>query len=331
MKNQIKATLLTAAVSLIIGANSAFAGIPVVIGGGSESGQFIQIAKDLCKQINTSKLFDCKAKVTKGSLDNHELAKAGTVNLALANLKLAKQWEADGTARIVRTVGFETGFVFGMPDVIKEFADFETVKQNSFLASFAIPSEKSGDYIIFNELVEGTDIESATYNSRSEQIAAIRSGSANLAYAMQVANPKNSFFKDIAKAGMAFMPVVDAEYILDNPDTADLKTVTMKNASFSFSDLTSGKWKSAFKMPDEMTSLAMPIAIIAPVDGTFEGKAAKVQSHVVKKIAEVDEKDLLPADSTMAKVFNSAASTSKEGLTALAETAKATVKKVNLN
>lgn len=283
----------------------------ISFGGGGEQGQYIQFAETSCESLG--KIFDCQAKVTGGSGDNKDRIIAGTLDFGLAMGGLAQNWEKNDPAfqenvQIVRYIAGEALFAYGKPEIVEALVNWQGVKDNAFLVSFAAPSELSGDYLTLKELQagEGNPLADATvtpYEKRSDQVAAVINGKAQLGFAAQFPNPKNSFFQSIADNKLTVMSVVDVDLAL-NSELYAVREVQLENASLM-------KWSKGNKIE----TMYVPVAILARNPESYgTPREQKIQAAAIKRIRNMPEADLLPKAGWLTEFVNKTTDVSANAL-----------------
>lgn len=309
---KLKLMFSTVIVSSAFIAASAFAAAPLVsFGGGGEQGQYIEIARSTCESLG--KIFDCNAQVTDGSGDNKDQIIAGTLDFGLAMGGLAQSWNKNDLAfqenvQIVRYVAGEALFAYGKPEIIEALVNWQGVKDNAFLVSFAAPNEQSGDYLTLKELQsgEGNTLVDATiksYPTRGAQVAAVVNEETQLGFAAQFPNPKNSFFQAIADNKLIIMPVVDIDLALQS-DLYAVREVQVEDASLM-------RWSKGSKIE----TMYVPVAILARKPSTYpDPRAQKIQAAAIKRIQDMPEADLLPKVGWLTNFINKSVDVSASSL-----------------
>lgn len=318
--------ILFAGVLLCTTVIPSFAGAPVVkFYGGGKDGQYIQNAGSACEGMG--KIFDCQAVVSGGTGANKAALLAGEADFGLGMGGLVKKWEAEDPAFkekviVVRYVGGEALFAYGKPSVVEALDNWEGVKKNAFLVSFGSPGEDSGDYLTLKELQSGdnnplADATITPFKSRADQVNAVVSGKVQLGFAAQFPNPENSFFKDIAKAGLAIMPVIDTDLAI-NSTLYKVKQVRVENASIK-------KWSKG----KNIETMYVPVAIMARNPDTYQTvREQKIQRAAIERIKSLSEADLLPKAGWITNFMNDSADMSAEALAKVGEEMKATAQSV---
>jgi hypothetical protein len=274
----------------------------VRIGGGPKTGEYINIAKSLCDSLGP--LFSCTALETKGTVANKEHLEKGDVEFAVAKGNVADEWLKDPSFAakfsVIRRIGDESLFVFAKQETLAALGSWIGVRENASLVSVGLPGEKSGDAAVFNSLksVPGSplvDMETKTYANRMELVKAVKEGKVSLGFIGQVPNPENPLFKEINDSGLTIMGVIDPDLIAFG-DTFRIKPVTVKNA----------KWFGISGSAQQIETANVPAAILAVKPEALGGRVAKVQEAAIKKIQGAAESDLLPKQSWMQQLANTA-------------------------
>jgi hypothetical protein len=282
----------------------------VRIGGGPKTGEYINIAASLCDALGS--LFSCKALETKGTIANKEHLEKGEVEFAIAKGTAADEWVKDSefSAKymVIRRIGDESLFVIAKPETVTAIGSWIGVRENASLLSIGLPGEKSGDAAVFSALkaVEGSplaNIEVKMYQNRPALVTAVQTGEIALGFIGQIPNPKNPLFKSINDAGLSMMGVVDPDMIAFG-DTFRIKKVTVKDA----------KWFGLSGSAEQIETANVPAAILAVKPETLDSRAAKIQSAAIKKIQGAAESDLLPKQSWMQQLANTASLTAGKGI-----------------
>jgi len=282
----------------------------VHVGGGPATGEYINIAKSICDSLG--KLFQCQAVETKGTLDNKKQLESGQVQIALAKGNAADDWMKDSVFSakhvIIRRIGDESLFVFGKPEILQAAGSWLGVRENAFLLNIGLPGELSGDASVFNALknVPGSPLANITvvmFQDRPALIKAVHDGKVKLGFIAQVPNPENPVFTAINESGLMMMGVVDPDMVVFG-DTFRIKPVTVKNA----------KWFGLGGIAHQIETGNIPAAIVAVKPESLQGRAAMAQQAAIKKIQQAPEAELLPQQTWMQDLANTASLKAGEGL-----------------
>ncbi len=288
-------------------AATASAGIPVNIGGGGESGQYIKFAREICEHMGP--LYQCKAKVTDGSIANKNGIMNGQLNVGIAMGALVEKWkneDPDFNAKVVvvrKTQVSEALFAYAPQAVADNLVNWEGFRKekNAFtLQQVITPSKESGDYAIFNMLTldngeKMADVITAIpIKNRLDQVKAVSAGQASFGVVAQFPDPENMFFKWVAENGFGLIPVVDESLQVEYPDSFKIEKVRVENASLL-------KWRGG----KEIETTVVPVTIIAiNPDSIADEKQRRMQQMIIEKIQELPEEDLVPKVSWMQKQLN---------------------------
>lgn len=288
----------------------------VTVGGGGLSGQFIKMAGQSCKALGP--LFSCSASESGGSVDNAEKLVSGVFDFAVisgaveADLR-ANNPEYAAATEVVRYVGYEAIFAYGEADVMnKGFVNWEGVKANSFAANFALPGEKSGDFKTYEALANNTDLSDAMYShygTRDAQISAVKTGLANIGFAVQMGNPDNDFFKKLADSKLTIMPVIDTDLAIQS----DLYKVQMVPVSSTL-------WGMG---NNEIETMTVDIAFVAKKASAYtDPKRQKLQEALIKRFKKVDDSKMLPDEGFFKKMIGNKLAKSVSDLQKMGEEMK---------
>ncbi len=324
---KLKSALCAVALLTTFLATSAFAAAPIIVfGGGGMQGQYIQIAKSTCEGLG--KIFDCIEESTGGSGDNKNKLIGGELDFGLAMGGLAQNWEQTDPAfqenvQIVRYIAGEALFAYGKPEIIEALVNWQGVKDNGFLVTFAAPNESSGDFLTLKALQSGqgntlADATVKSYANRTDQVSAVMRDEAMLGFAAQFPNPKNSFFQLIAQNKLAVMAVVDIELALES-DLYKVREVQVENASLM-------KWSKGQKVE----TMYVPVAIMARKPSTYTDlRQQKIQAAAIKRIQNMPESEMLPKAGWLTKFINDSVDVSESSLKKMGAKMKEAAKSVN--
>jgi len=265
----------------------------VYIGGGGAKGQYIKIAQAACKALGP--LFTCKAVETGGSGDNMERVANSDLDFGLVMGAVEQKTRDEqpgysGSTQLVRFIAYEALFAYGKEDVIDQgFINWEGVKANAFAANFAVPSEKSGDYLTFKDLPGLEDAMLSNYSTRDAQVTAVITEEANIGFAAQFPNPKNAFFKMLKKNKLKVMPVLDTDLAVSS-ELYRVQTVPVAS-----------NWLGNNA---EIQTMVVPVAFIAKNPEAYaDPKRQKLQKALIKRFKKIQEAKMLPQEGFFAKMI----------------------------
>ena len=305
MKFRKLLTTVFAVISMMVMSTAAFAGPVKKIGGGGADAQYIKIVRAMAEEAG--KLLKCEGVVSKGSGDNMAKLTTGDLDFGLSMGPVEEQErktnsEYANSTVVIRYIAYEALFAYTTLDYFNDFVNWEGIKANGDLAMFSVPNEKSGDFLIFKQLQVGNDLNDAlvtSYGSRSDQVMAVVEDEANLGFAAQFPNPKNSFFTTLKKYKLQIMPVMDMDLALES-DLYDVREVPV-----------AAKWRFRSQVIETMVC---PIAVIARLPEMYSGRDKKIQEKLIAKFRKANEADLLPKEGFFSKMVGDRVAKSAEYL-----------------
>ncbi len=284
------------------------------VGGGSKTGEYINIAGSICAALGT--LFSCTAEETGGTVDNGERLVAGTLDMALMKGDVAATLAEQnlGKVNVLRYVAGEAVFVFMKPEIAMAVGSWLGIKDNAFLISIGLPGEKSGDAALFRSLqsVKDSSLKDATvvvFKDRAEVVAAVVSGKVQIGFLVQYPNPENATFKAINDAGLVVMGVVDPDFSqMPFGEKFSVKSVMVGNAKmWGFG----GSAKS-------IETVTVPVGVVARDPAMIQDPTQqRVLAAAIKKVSGFEEVAIMPPADWMHALINSASVRVGSGMDAL--------------
>lgn len=304
---------------LVIFPFSVFAAPTIHVGGGSKTGEYINIAASICSTLGS--LFSCTPEETGGTVDNGERLLAGTLDVALMKGDAAASLadKNPGKVTVIRYVAGEAVLIFMRPEIAAAVGSWVGVKENAFLVSIGLPGEKSGDAALFRSLqsVQGSPLKDADVlvsKDRGELVSAVVSGKVKIGFLVQYPNPDNATFKAINDAGLVIMGVVDPDFSqMPFGEKFTVKPVTVGNARMWG---IGGSAKS-------IETVTVPVGVVARDPSLIQEPAQqRTLAAAIKKIAATDEVALMPPADWMQGLINAASTKIGQGTDMLVTQAK---------
>lgn len=296
-----------------------FAAPAIHVGGGSKTGEYINIAGSVCSTLGT--LFSCTPEETGGTIDNGERLLAGTLDIALMKGDVAASLaeKNPGKVTVIRYVAGEAVLVFMKPEIAAAVGSWMGVKDNAFLVSIGLPGEKSGDAALFRSLqgVQGSllkDADVTVFKDRAELVSAVVSGKVKIGFLVQYPNPDNATFKAINDAGLVIMGVIDPDFSqMPFGEKFAVKPVTVGNARmWGFG----GSAKS-------IETVTVPVGVVARDPNLLQDPAQqRTLAAAIKKVAASEEVALMPPADWMQSLINATSTKIGQGTDALLTQAK---------